>query len=83
MAGPTGCLALDRTKCYIITNRRPRGSGIYGMPTQLPHQHHHPGRGHPAASVSPSILRMSVVQRLAMSVALIGVLWAAVVWAMG
>jgi hypothetical protein len=53
------------------------------MPTQLPHQHHHPGRGHPPASVSPSILRMSVVQRLAMSVALIGALWAAVVWAVG
>jgi hypothetical protein len=52
------------------------------MPTQLPHQHRHPGRGHPPASVSPSILRMGVGQRLALSLALIAALWAAVIWAM-
>jgi hypothetical protein len=32
--------------------------------------------------VSPSLLRMSVVQRLAIAAALIALLWAAVVWAM-
>jgi hypothetical protein len=52
------------------------------MPTQLPHNHHHPGRGHPPASISPSILRMSVVQRFAISGALTVLLWAAVIWAM-
>src|ERR1700730_9084542 len=57
-------------------------SSILAMPTHLPHQHRHPGRGHPTASISPSILRMSVLARLAISAALIGVLWAAVAWAM-
>jgi hypothetical protein len=53
------------------------------MPTHIPHQHHHhPGRGHPPASISPSILRLSVTERLAISAALIVVLWAAVMWAM-
>jgi hypothetical protein len=51
------------------------------MPTHLPHQHHHPGRGHPPAPISPSILRMSLVQRLALGVALIALIWAAVFWA--
>jgi hypothetical protein len=32
--------------------------------------------------VSPSILRMSVVQRLAIAAALIALLWLAVLWAM-
>ena len=32
--------------------------------------------------MSPSILRMSVVQRLAIAGALIAVLWGAVIWAM-
>jgi hypothetical protein len=32
--------------------------------------------------VSPSLLRMSVVQRLAIAAALIALVWAAVVWAM-
>jgi hypothetical protein len=52
------------------------------MPTQLPHQHGHAGRGHPPASVSPSILRMGVGQRLALTFVLIALLWAAVAWAM-
>jgi hypothetical protein len=52
------------------------------MPTQLPHRHGHAGRGHPPASVSPSILRMGVGHRLALSLALIALLWAAVFWAM-
>jgi hypothetical protein len=55
------------------------------MPTRLPHPHHHqhrPGQGHPPAAVSPSMLRMSVGQRLAIATALIVLLWAAVIWAM-
>jgi hypothetical protein len=52
------------------------------MPTQLPHQHHHPGRGHPPAAISPSILRLSVTKRLAISAALIALIWMAVMWAM-
>ena len=54
------------------------------MPTHVPHphHHHHPGQGHPAASISPSILRMSVLQRLAIAAALIATLWGAVIWAM-
>ena len=54
------------------------------MPTHVPHphQHHHPGQGHPRASISPSILRMSVLQRLAIAAALIALLWGAVIWAM-
>jgi hypothetical protein len=54
------------------------------MPTHVshPHHHHHPGRGHPPASISPSILRMSVLQRLASAAALIALLWGAVIWAM-
>jgi hypothetical protein len=46
------------------------------------HHHHHPGEGHPPATVSPSILRMSVLERLAIAAALIVVLWGAVFWAM-
>jgi hypothetical protein len=46
------------------------------------HHHHHSGEGHPPASVSPSILRMSVVERLAIAAALIALLWGAVLWAM-
>jgi hypothetical protein len=51
------------------------------MPTQVPHHHHHPGHGHPPAAISPSILRMSVLERLAASAALIAVLWGVVIWA--
>ena len=47
-----------------------------------PHHHHHPGQGHPPAAVSPSILRMSILERLAIAAALIALLWGVVVWAM-
>jgi hypothetical protein len=53
------------------------------MPTHVHLQHHHhAGQGHPPASISPSILRMSVLERLAIAAALIVVLWGAVFWAM-
>src|SRR5215831_5421291 len=66
--------------CNIGADRFARAS----MPTHVPHphHHHHPGQGHPPASISPSILRMSVLQRLAIATALIAVLWGAVFWAM-
>jgi hypothetical protein len=46
------------------------------------HQHHHAGEGHPPATVSPSILRLSAVERLAAAIAAITVIWASVLWAM-
>jgi len=54
------------------------------MPTHVhPHHHHHgPGQGHPPATVSPSMLRMSVAERLAVAATLIVLLWGAVFWAM-
>jgi hypothetical protein len=54
------------------------------MPTRVPHPHHDhgPGQGHPPAAISPSILRMSVVERLAIAAGLIALVWGAVVWAM-
>jgi hypothetical protein len=47
------------------------------------HNHHHqPGEGHPPASVSMSILRLSAVQRLAASGIAIAMIWGVVLWAM-
>jgi hypothetical protein len=46
------------------------------------HHHHHPhGHAHPPAAVAPSILRLSVVERLAFVAVLIAAIWAAVYWA--
>jgi hypothetical protein len=47
-----------------------------------PHAHHHPGHSHPPATVSPSILRLSALERLAGVAVLIVALWGAVIWAM-
>ena len=46
------------------------------------HDHHHPGRTHPPASIAPSILRMAGWQRLAGAAFLIAVIWTVVLWAM-
>jgi hypothetical protein len=67
---------------YNIDLPSRRSASRRPMPTQLPHPHHHPGWGHPPAAISPSILRMSVVERLAVTGALVALLWAAVIWAM-
>jgi hypothetical protein len=80
-------LALDISQCYIVTKSLDHplsSSQTVPMPTHVhqPQQHHHPGQGHPPASISPSILRMSVLERLAVAAALIVVLWGAVIWAM-
>ncbi len=46
------------------------------------HHHHHPGEAHPSAQVAPSLLRMSVAERLAGAAVVIALLWGAVFWAM-
>jgi hypothetical protein len=46
-----------------------------------PHPHHHPGHAHPSATVAPSILRMSALERLAAVAVVIVALWGAVFWA--
>jgi len=48
----------------------------------MTHHHHHAGEPHPALAISPSLLRLSVQQRLAIAGALIVVIWAAAFWAM-
>jgi hypothetical protein len=82
-------IGLDSDECYIVTNLvicpRSGHPPKVAMPTHVHHaQHHHhpPGQGHPPAAVSPSILRMSILQRLAIAAALIVLLWGAVAWAM-
>lgn len=47
-----------------------------------PHHHHHAGHAHPPATVAPSILRLSVAERLAGVAIVIGAMWAMVIWAM-
>lgn len=69
----------------LYYNKYPRGSQnrAESMPTDLhPHHHHHPGQGHPPASVAPSILRMSAVQRLGFAAGMVVLIWGAVLWAM-
>ena len=46
------------------------------------HHHHHPGYAHPPATISPSILRLSALERLAAVAVVVAVLWGAVFWAM-
>ena len=50
--------------------------------THQQHHHHHPGRAHPAAAISPSLLRLSAAERLAGAAVVIALLWGAVLWAM-
>jgi hypothetical protein len=47
----------------------------------MTHHHHAPGHAHPPASVSPSILRLSAWERLAVAAVIIAALWGAVAWA--
>jgi hypothetical protein len=56
------------------------------MQQQLPpahHHHHHPGEMHPAAAVSPSLLRSSLGQRLAIAAGLSAAIWLVAYWALG
>jgi hypothetical protein len=48
----------------------------------MTHHHHDTGHGHPARAASLSLLRMSAAERLVTALAVAGVLWAAVWWAM-
>jgi hypothetical protein len=43
--------------------------------------HHHGGPTHPSPTISPSLLRLSVPERIAIAVVLIMLLWAATLWA--
>jgi hypothetical protein len=57
---------------------------VHGHGHDHPHHHHHhpAGRGHPPAAVSPSILRMALIERLAAAAVMIALIWGAVLWAM-
>ena len=46
------------------------------------HHHHHDGDTHPPATIAPSILRLSALERLAAVTVVIVALWGAVFWAM-
>ena len=46
------------------------------------HHRHDPEHAHPPATVHPSILRLSVAERLAAAAVVIVVLWGVVFWAM-
>jgi hypothetical protein len=47
----------------------------------MAHRRHHPGATHPSPTISPSLLRLSAPQRIAITAVLIALLWAAVFWA--
>lgn len=44
--------------------------------------HHHAGDVHPAPTIAPSLLRLSVAQRLGAAVALSALIWLAALWAL-
>jgi hypothetical protein len=44
--------------------------------------HHHGGAPHPSPEASPSLIRLSAPQRLAVAGVLIALIWAAFFWAM-
>ena len=44
--------------------------------------HHHGGEPHPSPTISPSLLRLSALQRIAIAAALIALIWAAFLWTM-
>jgi hypothetical protein len=46
----------------------------------MSHHHHEAGYRHPARTASPSLLRMSAAARLAVALAIAGVLWIATWW---
>jgi hypothetical protein len=43
--------------------------------------HRHAGAPHPSPTISPSLLRFSVIERLAIAAALCAVIWLGVWWA--
>jgi hypothetical protein len=66
---------------YYNSNDPAEGQGIMSHEHHH-HSHHHPqGQAHPPAAVAPSILRLSVIERLGIAILLISVIWSAVFWA--
>lgn len=51
--------------------------------TEHSHHHHPHGHAHPPAAIAPSILRLSVVQRLLFAALLTALVWTAVILVMG
>jgi uncharacterized membrane protein YvlD (DUF360 family) len=47
----------------------------------MTHHHHHGGTTHPSATISPSLLLLSVPERIVIAGLLIVLIWAAVFWA--
>jgi hypothetical protein len=43
--------------------------------------HHHNGATHPAPAITPSLLRLSAPQRIAVAAVLIVLIWALALWA--
>jgi len=43
--------------------------------------HHHGGPTHPAPTITPSLLRLSAPQRIAIAGVLIVLIWASALWA--
>jgi hypothetical protein len=57
--------------------------GCYNITSVMTHHHHHDqGHAHPPATVAPSLLRASAMQRLAGVALCLAVLWVAVLWAL-
>jgi hypothetical protein len=46
----------------------------------MTHHHHSPGDAHPEGRITPSLLRMSALARVAIAAAAALVMWAAVWW---
>jgi hypothetical protein len=44
--------------------------------------HHHAGHAHPSPTIAPSLLRLSVPQRLGIAGALTALIWLAALWAL-
>jgi hypothetical protein len=56
-------------------------SYIHPAGTIMTHHHHHHGAPHPSPPISPSLLRFSVLQRLAIAAVPVALIWAAFLWA--
>ena len=71
------------TRCYNITYT-PFGFRTTDAVGRMTHHHHHPGHEHHPPAVAPlSLLRMSLMQRVAIAAALSALVWLATYWAIG
>ncbi len=78
LAGAPPRRALGMPKCYTITSIQ-----MLKPMTEHSHHHHPHGHAHPPAAIAPSILRLSVVQRLLFAALLTALVWTAVILVMG